>query len=231
MKFNSYLKESSLSRILTHIKGNNNFGVILFFRKEIPDKENEDNYKELVSIVRSMGYGFIPLKGGYIGDEGFFAEKSLFIPNIKRKEIIDLGIKYNQFSVIHKNDNNFALIGTNKAAGVGKILDTFKTDGKGIDVDDVGDMFKDFFSSLLKEFHRNKKFLFRMDEKIETSMYYEKKHGAKWKNIFMENDELDFHKLSKFMNEASEEQMSLYRQYIKEQKPKEFKNLVESIND
>lgn len=187
MKFNNYINESSLSRVLTHIKGNNDFGVISPFRKENPDIKNKENYKELISIVRLMGYGFIPLKGGYVSDEGFFAEKSLFIPNIKRKELIDLGIKYNQFSVIHKDKNNFAEIGTNKSAGIGKVLNSFKTDGKAINIDDVGNIFNDFFSKLLKGSHRNKKFLFKMEEKIETSMYYQKKYGDKWEKIYKEN--------------------------------------------
>ena len=61
----------------------------------------------------------------------------------------------------------------------------------------------------------------------ENSLYYDKRE-----KVFMEfENEVDFHKLSKFMNEASDEQLSLYRQYINEQKPEEFKKLVESIND
>lgn len=184
MKIRNYLEESSLSRIVTHVEKTENFGVISPFRKANSDKENDDAYKELISLVRKMGYGFIALKGGYVGDEGFFAEKSLFIPNITRKEMIDLGKKYDQHSILHKDKDNFALIGTNKNAGVGKVLAKFDTKGKNINVDDVGDKFKDMFSKLVKGSHSGKKFLFKMQEKVETNMYYEKKHGPTWITIF-----------------------------------------------
>ena len=185
MKFKNYLYECPLSRVLMHVYKTKRFGVLSPFRKENSDEVNDEKYKELVSIIRSMGYGFIALRGGYVGDEGFFPEKSLFIPNIKKSDIIELGKKYNQHSVLFKDEENFTMIGTNKVAGVGKVLDIFKTKGKNINIDDVGDKFKDFFSQLVKGSHRNKKFLFKMEEKIETSMYYNQKHGDEWNTILL----------------------------------------------
>jgi len=174
------IHESSLSRIITHIEKTKEFGVISPFRKSNTDKENTDNFKELVITVRDMGYGYIQLDGGYSGDEGFFSEKSLFIPNIKRDEIIKLGKRYDQHSIIHKNDDNFALIGTNIDAGIGKVLSKFDVSGRGISIDDVGDKFRDFFSTLTKGSHSGKKFLFKMQEKVETNMYHVMKNGPKW---------------------------------------------------
>ena len=101
--------------------------------------------------------------------------------------MIELGKKYNQHSVIVKDNNAFEMIGTNKAAGIGKVLDKFETGGRSISVDDIGDKFKDFFSHLLKGSHAGKKFLFKMQEKIETSMYYYKKHGPEWLTIIEDN--------------------------------------------
>jgi len=164
MRYREYLNESSLSRIMQHIQGSNDFGVISPFRNDNTKQQNEQNYKELVQTVRDMGYGFIPLKGGYQEETGFVNEKSLFIPNIKRKEIIELGKKYNQYSVIHKDKNDFSEIGTNKAAGIGKKLNSFKTEGKGISVDSIGAIFTDFFSKLVKGSHAGKKFLFVSEE-------------------------------------------------------------------
>lgn len=186
MKLKNYLTESSLSRVLTHIEKTKNFGVISPFRKENSDKKNEEDFKELSSLVRKMGYGYIVLRGGYNGDEGFFAEKSLFIPNIKRNQIIELGIRYNQHSIIFKDENSFSLIGTNSSSGVGQTLDNFVFGKGSICIDDVGDKFKDFFSKLAKGSHSNKKFLFRMQEKVETSMYYKMKHGEEWITILEE---------------------------------------------
>ena len=183
LPFKTYIAESSLSRIMTHIKKTENFGVISPFRKEFSNKENLDRYKELKEIVREKGYGFIELKGGYQEEDGFVNEKSLFIPNIKKNEMLELGKKYNQHSVIVKDSNAFEMIGTNKTAGIGKVLDKFETGGRSISVDDVGEQLKDFFSRLLKGSHRGKKFLFKVQEKIETSMYYHKKHGSQWVTV------------------------------------------------
>ena len=150
MKIKEYLNknvitESSLSRIVTHVEKTENFGVMSPYRKEKSNEQNLKDYKDLIVIVREMGYGYIPLKGGYTGDEGFFAEKSLFIPNIKRKEMIELGQMYD----VSHNESCV----------------TMETDKK---------MLVNF---LLKS---------NVQERVETSMYYEKKHGEKWITIIEE---------------------------------------------
>ena len=109
LPFKTYIAESSLSRIMTHVTKTENFGVISPFRKEFSNKENLDRYKELKEIVRERGYGFIELKGGYQEEDGFVNEKSLFIPNIKKNEMLELGKKYNQHSVIVKDSNAFEI--------------------------------------------------------------------------------------------------------------------------
>jgi len=164
MRYKEYLNESSLSRIMQHIQGSNDFGVMSPFRDDNTDAENEQKYKKLIKAVRKMGYGFIPLKGGYQEESGFVNEKSLFIPGIKRNEIIELGKEYKQYSIIHKDSRDFSEIGTNESAGIGKKLNTFKTDGKGVRVDDIGTVFTDFFSKLVKGSHKGKKFLFVSEE-------------------------------------------------------------------
>jgi len=164
MRLKEFINESSLSRIMQHIKSDKTFGVISPFRNDYTKKENEQRYKELIKDVREMGYGFIPLKGGYKEETGFVNEKSLFIPNITKKEIVDLGKKYDQYSVLFKDKNSFVEIGTNKNSGIGKELTKFQIDGKGITVDDAGNMFTEFFSKLVKGSHRGKKFLFIAEE-------------------------------------------------------------------
>jgi len=186
-KFKQFVAESSLSRILQHISSTENFGVMSAYRKEKSDDQNKADHKQLKASVRKRGYGFIELRGGYDGDEGFFSEQSLFIPNIKRSEIIELGKQYDQHSVIHKDKENFALIGTNASAGIGKTLDKFETGKRDLSIDDVGDKFVDFFSRLEKGSHSSKKFLFKMQEMVETSMYYKMKHGTEWKTIYETN--------------------------------------------
>ncbi len=163
------LNESSLSRIMTHINNKKTFGVISPFRKDNSKKENDIAYQNLIKLVKDMGYGYIEMKGGYQESTGFVNEKSLFIPNIKRNEIIDLGIKFEQDSVIHKNNTDFVEIGTNNITGIKKILSKFKTKGKNISVDDVNDKFTDFFSKLVKGSHRGKKFIFVSENQTGSS--------------------------------------------------------------
>ena len=64
LPFKTYIAESSLSRIMTHINKTENFGVMSPFRKEFSDKENLDRYKELKALVREKGYGFIESEEG-----------------------------------------------------------------------------------------------------------------------------------------------------------------------
>ena len=78
--FKTYLAESSLSRIMHHVIKTENFGVMSSFRGDNTKEQNLKSYKELITLVRKMGYGFIELKGGYQEESGFVNEKSLFIP-------------------------------------------------------------------------------------------------------------------------------------------------------
>jgi hypothetical protein len=102
--------------------------------------------------------------------------------------MLELGQKYNQHTVIHKQDDgNFSLLGSNNSPGnsVGKVHVNFDHGGRSISVDARGDKFKDLFSKLHKGTHsaKKKKFLFKVQEKIETSMYYHKQHGEQWYEI------------------------------------------------
>ena len=186
--FKENLIESSLSRVMHHVNKTKEFGVMSPHRKENSDEENNKNYSDLKNHVRKIGHGYIEMRGGYPEEGGFVKEKSLLIPNIKRKHMLELGQKYNQHSVIHKQGDNFSLLGTNNSPGndIGKVHAKFDHGGKSISVDARGDKFKDLYSRLHKgtQSAKKKKFLFKMQEKIETSMYYHKKHGEQWYEIF-----------------------------------------------
>lgn len=163
------LVESSLSRILQHIEGNRAFGIVSAFRDMNSKKENMNNHVELKKAVRDAGYGYIEMRGGYKEETGFVTELSLFIPNISKKDIMKLGEMYDQHSVIHKDSKEFALIGTNKSAGVGKTLERFVATGGRDSMTLAKDAIKDFFSSLTKGSQRGKKFLFKMQEREAMS--------------------------------------------------------------
>lgn len=184
------LEESTLSRIYTHItKGNRSFGILSPFRGDLPSAENEQRYKELKKIVRTLGYGFIEMQGGFKEEDGFTLEKSLFIPNIKKKEITDLGIKYDQYSVIYKDSDEFIEIGTNKNAGIGRTKNKFQfRDRDSLEL--AQEVMKDFFSKLIKGSHRGKKFLFKLQEK-EVGSFNRIAYGKeplKWNTIYEEHN-------------------------------------------
>ena len=160
------LEESSLSRIMGHIKGERNFGVVSAFRGGLGKKENMDRHAEMKEAVRDMGYGFIEMRGGYKEEDGGFVnELSLFIPNVSKRDIMDLGTKYDQDSVIFKDKNQFSLIGTNRATGRGSVMMDFRG-GDRESITLAKDAIRDFFSSLLKGSQRGKKFLFQSESFI-----------------------------------------------------------------
>ena len=120
------LIEAKFSRVFQYVEDDKrDFGILSAFRSVNSEKENKARHEELKKLVRSMGYGFIEMRGGYRGDEGFAEELSLLIPNITKREIVALGRKYQQHSVMYKNNKDFYYIGTNEEAGIGKVLMPF----------------------------------------------------------------------------------------------------------
>lgn len=157
------LVEAKLSRVFQYVEDDNkDFGIVSAFRGSNSDKENKARHEELKKTIRQMGYGFIELRGGYKGDEGYVEELSLLIPNITKKGIVDLGRQFQQHSVMYKNDQDFYYIGTNEEAGVGKVLMRFKK-GEGQDnLELAKHKVVDFFSQLKKGAHADKKFVFNV---------------------------------------------------------------------
>jgi hypothetical protein len=114
-----------------------------------------------------MGHGFIELEGAYKGA----TEPSLFVPEISRENAIKLGSKYEQDSVIHKNEKNeFHEVGTNSDTGVGTTLTKFKGGSGKDNLELASGMMKDFYSKLVKGGDREKKFLFKLAEVHEWRM-------------------------------------------------------------
>jgi len=189
------LQESSISRIFQHIESDNSFGVVSAFRGDYSTKENMERHAKLKEMVRDSGYGFIEMRGGYNGDEGFVQELSLFIPQVTRKDIIKMGQGFDQHSVIYKDSTEFSLIGTNEAAGVGKVLTNFIRGGKK-NLDLAKESIKDFFSSILKGKDRGKKFVFRVEEReinsFNRAAYAPREHKElKWFPIIEESFDMD----------------------------------------
>jgi len=85
--------------------------------------------------------------------------------------IVALGEKYNQDSVLYKDNKEFMEIGTNNDTGVGKVLTRFTSKSGASNVNLAKDAIKDFFSSLLKGSHSGKKFVFNLQERVEVGLW------------------------------------------------------------
>ena len=88
--------ETSLSRVYRHFK-EGEFGIVSAFRKELPDEENMARQFNLGQDIRRLRLGFIPVLGKWSGDN----ERALFVPQISKKQVLALGARYDQDSVIH----------------------------------------------------------------------------------------------------------------------------------
>jgi len=181
------INESSLSRIFQHIEGDNSFGVVSAFRDDLPDAENKQRHADLKAMIRKAGYGFIEMRGGYTGDQGFVQEYSLFVPSVSKKDMIEFGKAFNQHSVIYKDSSEFIMVGTNENSGIGRTVVNFIRGGKN-NINMAKDAIKDFFSSLAKGGHRGKKFVFNTVEEKESwsfnqAAYSNRGEEPKWFTI------------------------------------------------
>lgn len=127
------LLESSLSRIWQHIVDpERTFGVVSAYRQDLySEEQNLARHKELGKIIRSMGYGYIEQNSGYsyqdeeTGNVGVKEEKSYFVPNITFDDVLDLGVEFEQESVLYKDSTVFGLF----LSKTGKLDMEFKDEG------------------------------------------------------------------------------------------------------
>lgn len=118
------LHESSLSRIYQHSQ-ESNIGMITAYRGDYSIKQNEERNSNLISDIRSAGFGYVAVTGHYIENKGTdkeqkVVEKSFIVissanDSNKLKNFLQrTGIKYNQDSVLYKaaSSEQAVLIGT-----------------------------------------------------------------------------------------------------------------------
>lgn len=108
------ITEASLSRVWQHANSERPIALLTAFRGEFDREENVKRNKELAATVRSLGYGFFFLDGFWIENQGtdrevHVSEDSLFVIAPEgsdekfRKQMIELGAKYNQDGVLVKD--------------------------------------------------------------------------------------------------------------------------------
>ena len=112
------ISEASLVRVYQHMtkQGSESFAIITAFRGGYTNKQNLSRNKQLESSVRSLGLGFFKQKGYWnecedpnIEYKDCPADKikpvielSLFIPNIKFKDAVKLGKKFDQDAIVYQ---------------------------------------------------------------------------------------------------------------------------------
>ena len=113
-----------------------NFAILSADRSERTPDENKAKTDELKKDIKSMGYWYTELKGGYveIGENGkrvpVDGEDSFIVPNMTKEEAMELGKKYDQDTVMFKDAKAHTLqyIITNERAGnVGDADSSFET--------------------------------------------------------------------------------------------------------
>lgn len=109
------MDEKSLSRVYHHFS-TGPFGIVSAFRKNLPEEENMVRQFNLGKDIRAFGLGYIPIVGRW----GGVNERSLFIPDIDKKQTLALGQRYDQEAVIHGENGHAELLSND-----GKVLDTF----------------------------------------------------------------------------------------------------------
>ncbi len=89
--------QGDVDNILTYgiITGENPCGC------ELSPKENAIQDEKLRKIIKSKSYGYHKIGGNYFNND----ENSYLIPNIDKEDLLDMGIKLKQYSVIFGSKN------------------------------------------------------------------------------------------------------------------------------
>ena len=120
------LNEASTGRLVQRFIGDGTFAII---SGERPD---ENRTPELKKEVRSLGLGFNEFIGRWVEDGINYDEDSLLIPDISFKKAFELGQKYNQSSIIFKDDRGVNEYCTTpfETYDVGDVVREYKIDPK-----------------------------------------------------------------------------------------------------
>lgn len=165
---NITVAEGGLSRILAHVKDDNNtFAMISAYRHTNTPKENNRQTMLLTSDLVDMGLGFIKMEGGYIeypkdskdsNTDVPVKERSFFVKNITKEQAMELCKKYDQDSVLFKDKDGLRYIDRNG----NDVSEVFKD----IEVDDnfTLNKIKNYFSRRLQG--GNQRNYFRYKESI-----------------------------------------------------------------
>lgn len=100
---------AGLSRVLDHMwKGE--FAIISASTSSNTPGENKQRTGTLKETVRSMGFGFIDIKGSYVYDNTNVpvVEDSIFVPQIPLSKALEIAKTFNQESIIYGSNGEWS---------------------------------------------------------------------------------------------------------------------------
>lgn len=112
------IKESTTSRIYQHLTDDSNCAIISAYRYDYDD--NKHRHKLLASDIRELGLGYIEFESRWsftdekTGEIEHTTERSYMIPNIDYEDAVNLGIGYEQDSIIFKDKDSCREVCTNE---------------------------------------------------------------------------------------------------------------------
>ena len=143
-----------ISKMCQIIQSAQSFGIITPFKADLSELENNERLLNLKKIVRSAGFGSIVLIGEFEKNGLKIQEKSIFIPNLKKKNILKWGQQFDQFSVIYKDENQFVEIGCDEKTGYSDIKYDFNQKEWNNEIAFDSNLTMEFFIQISKGSHR-----------------------------------------------------------------------------
>lgn len=138
-----YFDESTNSRLVKRFQDDSELVLISAYRKEFTNKENKERQSKLKSDVRKKGFGYIEFLSVWNEGGENSEERALLIPNMTLKDGLQLGNKYDQYSIIHKNvDGCKEYISSDKyGRNIGEEVQKFNTDGNFLNIETAKQIF------------------------------------------------------------------------------------------
>lgn len=105
------IKEASISKVYKHLLDTPKLAIISTYRTSRDQNENKDLLKDLKSEIGKLGLDFNELLSRWVENDEKTGqviasnERSLLIPNICHEDAIRLGTKYDQSSIVFKDEN------------------------------------------------------------------------------------------------------------------------------
>ena len=146
-----------LSNMCQLIQSAQSFGIITPYLPALTELENKERLIELKKMVRNAGFGSIVLFGGFEIDGKSYQHKSIFIGNLKKKQILNWGKVFNQFSIIYKDEHEFIEIECETQFEINAVRNDYYQLGWNKNMSFDSELAKVFFTHIAQGYLREKR--------------------------------------------------------------------------